>query len=276
MMGAAAHATTETGMDVAGKVVVVTGGASGIGLAMCRAFAAAGARGVVVADLDAATCDRVAMELGPVGLGCATNVADAAQVQALVDRSTERFGQVDVFCSNAGVISRTDQDTPMADWQRHWDVNLMAHVHAANSVLPQMLARGEGYLVQTVSAAGLLSQVNAAPYTVTKHAAAGFAEWLSIAYGDAGIRVSCLCPQGVMTPLMLGADAKTGRPSFLKEGALSPDVVAQAVLAAMRQEHFLVLPHPEVLNFWQRKTADIDRWLAGMRRLRAKVMASGA
>lgn len=263
-------------MDVAGKVVVVTGGASGIGLAMCRAFAAAGARGVVVADLDAAACDRVAAELGPVGLACATNVADAAQVQALVDRASARFGQVDVFCSNAGVISRVDQDAPIADWQRHWDVNLMAHVHAANAVLPQMLARGEGYLVQTASAAGLLSQVNAAPYTVTKHAAASFAEWLSIAYGDAGIRVSCLCPQGVMTPMLMGADARSGRPSFLKDGAVTPEAAAQAVIDAMRDERFLILPHPEVLSFWQRKTADIDRWLRGMRRLRAKVMTAGS
>lgn len=263
-------------MDVAGKVVVVTGGASGIGLAMCRAFAAAGARGVVVADLDAATCDRVAAELGGVGLGCATDVSRADQVQRLVDAATARFGQVDVFCSNAGIISRADQDAPAADWQRHWDVNLMAHVHAANAVLPQMLARGDGYLVQTASAAGLLSQVNAAPYTVTKHAAAGFAEWLSIAHGDAGIRVSCLCPQGVVTPMLLGADASTGRPSFLKDGAVTPEAVAQAVIEAMREERFLILPHAEVLTFWQRKTADIDRWLRGMRRLRAKVMGSGA
>lgn len=263
-------------MDVAGRVVVVTGGASGIGLAMCRAFAAAGARGVVVADLDTAACDRVAAELGGRGLGCATDVSKADQVRHLVDAATARFGQVDIFCSNAGIISRADQDAPPADWQRHWDVNMMAHVHAANAVLPQMLARGEGYLVQTASAAGLLSQVNAAPYTVTKHAAAGFAEWLSIAHGDAGIRVSCLCPQGVITPMLLGADASTGRPSFLKDGAVTPEAVAQAVIDAVREERFLILPHAEVLTFWQRKTADIDRWLKGMRRLRAKVMGSGA
>lgn len=267
-------------MDPVGKVVVVTGGASGIGLALCRAFAAAGARGVVVADLDPLACQQVAAGLGgptgaPVGLAQATDVAQAAQVQALVDRATAHFGQVDVFCSNAGVIRRADQDAPAADWQRHWDVNLMAHVHAANAVLPQMLARGQGYLVQTASAAGLLSQVNSAPYSVSKHAAVGFAEWLSIAHGDAGIRVSCLCPQGVVTPMLLGADAQSGRPSFLQDGAVSPEAVAQAVLAAMADERFLVLPHPEVLGFWQRKTADIDRWLRGMRRLRAKVMGGG-
>lgn len=263
-------------MDLAGKVVVVTGGASGIGRALCQAFAAARARGVVVADLDPAACAQVAEGLGPVGLAWTTDVADATQVQALVDAATAHFGQVDVFCSNAGVIRRADQDAPAADWQRHWEVNLMAHVHAANAVLPQMLARGEGYLVQTASAAGLLSQVNSAPYSVSKHAAVGFAEWLSIAHGDAGIRVSCLCPQGVVTPMLLGADTQSGRPSFLQDGAVSPEVVAQAVLAAMAEERFLVLPHAEVLTFWQRKTADIDRWLRGMRRLRAKVMGGAA
>lgn len=263
-------------MVLAGKVVVVTGGASGIGRALCQAFAAAQARGVVVADLDPAACAQVAQDLGPVGLAWTTDVADATQVQALVDAATAHFGQVDVFCSNAGVIRRADQDAPAADWQRHWEVNLMAHVHAANAVLPQMLARGEGYLVQTASAAGLLSQVNSAPYSVSKHAAVGFAEWLSIAHGDAGIRVSCLCPQGVVTPMLLGADTQSGRPSFLQDGAVSPEAVAQAVLAAMAEERFLVLPHAEVLTFWQRKTADIDRWLRGMRRLRAKVMGGAA
>ena len=262
-------------MDIAGKVVVVTGGASGIGLAMCKAFAAAGARGVVVADLDDGACHQTAEALGGVGLACATDVSRADQVQALVDQATQHFGQVDVFCSNAGVIRRVDQDAPAAEWQREWEVNLMAHVHAANAVLPQMLARGEGYLLQTASAAGLLSQVNSAPYSVTKHAAVGFAEWLSIAHGDAGIRVSCLCPQGVITPLLLGADTDGSRPSFLKDGAVTAEFTAQAVLDAMREERFLVLPHPEVLTFWQRKTADIDRWLRGMRRLRAKVMAGG-
>jgi NAD(P)-dependent dehydrogenase (short-subunit alcohol dehydrogenase family) len=263
-------------MNPTGKVVVVTGGASGIGLAMCRAFAQAGARGVVVADLDAAACDAVAAGLGPVGLGCRTDVSQAAQVQHLVDATTARFGQVDVFCSNAGIISRSDEDAPVATWQRHWEVNVLAHVLAAQAVLPQMLARGEGYLVQTASAAGLLSQVNAAPYSVTKHAAVGFAEWLSIAHGDAGIRVSCLCPQGVRTAMLLGADADTGRPSFLADAAVTPEAVAQAVIEAMRDERFLILPHPEVLTFWQRKTADIDRWLRGMRRLRAKVLGDGA
>lgn len=260
-------------MELNGKVVVVTGGASGIGQAMCRRFAQEGARAVVVADLQDEAAQQLAREIG--GLAVRTNVAVQAEVQALVERATQSYGQIDLFCSNAGIISRTDSDAPPADWQRHWDVNLMAHVHAANAVLPQMLARGEGYLLQTASAAGLLSQVNAAPYTVTKHAAAAFAEWLSIAHGDEGIRVSCLCPQGVLTPMLLGA-AKGGRRSFLQEGAVTPEALAEVVVQGLRAERFLILPHEEVLDFWQRKTADIDRWLKGMRRLRAKVMGADA
>lgn len=260
----------ERGLQVQGKVVVVTGGASGIGKALCQAFAAAGARGVVVSDLDAAGAQAVAASIGGLAVGC--DVSQADQVQALVAQATAAYGQVDVFCSNAGILSRSDADASAATWQRHWDVNVMAHVHAANAVLPQMLARGEGWLLQTASAAGLLSQVNAAPYSVTKHAAVGFAEWLSIAHGDAGIQVSCLCPQGVRTPMMQSADSDTGRPSFLGDGALDAEVVAQCALDGLREGRFLILPHAEVLTFWQRKTADVDRWLRGMRRLRAKVM----
>jgi len=261
-------------MDIQGKVVVVTGGASGIGAALCRAFARAGARGVVVADLDEAGAAAVAAEIG--GLAQRTDVSSEAAVRALVERATAQFGQVDIFCSNAGIISRADADAPAATWQRHWDVNVMAHVHAANAVLPQMLARGQGWLLQTVSAAGLLSQVNAAPYSVTKHAALGFGEWLSIAHGDAGIQVSCLCPQGVLTPMLLGADSDTGRPSFLGEGALTADAVAACALQGLCEGRFLILPHAEVLTFWQRKAQDYERWLRGMRRLRAKVMGGGA
>lgn len=261
-------------MEIDGKVVVVTGGASGIGRALCQAFAQAGARGVVVADLDAAGAAAVAAEVG--GLAVPTNVALQAEVQALVHAATTHYGQVDIFCSNAGILSRADADASPAIWQRHWDVNVMAHVHAANAVLPQMLARGQGWLLQTASAAGLLSQVNAAPYSVTKHAAVGFAEWLSIAHGDAGIHVSCLCPQGVLTPMLRGADADTGRPSFLSEGALTAEAVAACALQGLRDGRFLILPHPEVLGFWQRKTADCDRWLRGMRRLRARVLGGGA
>ena len=190
---------------------------------------------------------------------------------ALVERVTRRFGRIDVFCSNAGIILRGDQDQPVADWQRIWEINVLAHVHAANAVLPQMLERGEGYLVQTASAAGLLSQVDSAAYATTKHAAVGFAEWLSIAWHDRGIRVSCLCPQGVLTPMLLGAYGE--RNGFLAPTAVTPEQVADDVLGAIAEETFLILPHPEVRTFMQRKTADYDRWLAGMRRLRGKVIA---
>ena len=257
-------------MNVADKIVIVTGAGSGIGKALAERFAHEGARAVVVADLDGDSAERVAASIG--GLGLKVDVSNEAEVQQLVQTATERFGRVDVFCSNAGVLARADEDASNAQWQRHWDVNLMAHVYAARAVLPQMLARGEGYLVQTASAAGLLSQVNAAPYSVTKHAAVGFAEWLSIAYGERGIRVSCLCPQGVLTPMLMGQDGMQRAHSFLGAGAVSAEAVADAVVQAMREERFLVLPHPEVLTFMQRKTADYDRWLGGMRRLRAKVM----
>jgi NAD(P)-dependent dehydrogenase (short-subunit alcohol dehydrogenase family) len=260
-------------MEIKDRVVIVTGGASGIGKALCERFAHEGARAVVVADLDAQLAERVATAIGEQALSFGVDVRNEPQMQALVDTVTERFGRVDVFCSNAGVIVRADEDASNAEWQRHWDVNLMAHVYAARAVLPQMLARGEGYLVQTASAAGVLSQVNAAPYSVTKHAAVGFAEWLSIAHGQRGIRVSCLCPQGVLTPMLLGIDGSPRSQSFLRAEALSAETVAGEVVNAMREERFLILPHAEVLTYMQRKTADYDRWIRGMRRLREKVMA---
>jgi len=260
-------------MDIKDKVIIVTGGASGIGRALCERFAQEGARGVVVADLDETLAQQVAAAIG--GLGVRTNVGDEAEVQRLVQTATERYGQVDLFCSNAGVIVRADEDAANTHWQRHWDVNVMAHVYAARAVLPQMLARGSGYLLNTASAAGLLSQVNSAPYSVTKHAAVAFAEWLSIAHGDQGIGVSCLCPQGVDTPMLRGAGGG-GRQSFLADGALTPQQVAGCVVEGLRDERFLILPHAEVLGFFQRKAADYDRWLRGMRRLREKVIGSGS
>ena len=260
-------------MDIRNKVVIVTGGASGIGRALCERFSRDGARGVVVADLDDTLARQVAAGIG--GMAQRVNVGDESEVQRLVNTTTERYGQVDLFCSNAGVLVRRDEDAANADWQRHWDVNVMAHVYAARAVLPQMLARGEGYLLNTASAAGLLSQVNAAPYSVTKHAAVAFAEWLSIAYGERGIRVSCLCPQGVDTPMLRSAETGN-RGSFLADGALTPAQVAETVVQGLRAETFLILPHAEVLGFFQRKATDYERWLRGMCRLRDKVVGKGA
>jgi len=256
-------------MDIQGKVVVVTGGASGIGAALCRAFHEAGARAVVVADRDAAGAAAVAAAVG--GTAITVDVAQEADIRRLVDEATRQHGRIDVFCSNAGIALSGGVDAPDADWQRIMDINLMAHIYAARAVLPQMLERGEGYLVQTASAAGLLTHPESALYAVSKHAAVSLAEWLAIQYGDRGIRVSCLCPQGVRTPMLLGADGQ--RKTFLNDGSVSAEQVAEDVLQAMAEERFLILPHPEVAEFMQRKAGDVDRWLGGMRRLRAKAEA---
>lgn len=253
-------------MRIENNVVVVTGGANGIGRALCHAFANEGARAVVVADLDEQGAKCVAGEVK--GVAITTNVGKESDVQRLVDQTTKQFGQVDIFCSNAGIGVQGDQDAPDADWQRSWDVNVMAHIYAARAVLPQMLARKEGYLIQTVSAAGLLAQIGSAPYSVTKHAAQAFAEWLAITYGDRGIRVSALCPQGVKTQML--AKAEFGGGAFLLEGALEPEQVAADVIKAVSEERFLILPHPEVTKYIQNKANDYERWLRGMRKLQAK------
>lgn len=255
-------------MLIQGKVVVVTGGANGIGRALCRAFAAAGARAVVVADLDEQGAKKVAGEIN--GTPAAVNMGKEPEVQRLVEQTSKQFGQIDIFCSNAGVGVQGGPDAPDADWQRSWDVNVMAHIYAARAVLPQMLARSEGYLVQTVSAAGLLTQIGSAPYSVTKHAAMSFAEWLAITYGDQGIRVSALCPQGVRTNMLFNAEFGGG--AFLLEGALEPEQVAKDVVQAVTEERFLILPHPEVAKYFQNKANDYERWLRGMRKLQAKTM----
>jgi NAD(P)-dependent dehydrogenase (short-subunit alcohol dehydrogenase family) len=258
-------------VELRDKVVVVTGGASGIGAALSRRFATEGARAVVVADLDADGARAVASEIG--GTPASTNVAVEADVQALVTKTVDAHGPIDLFCSNAGIAISGGVEVPDEEWQRIWQINTMAHVYAARAVLPGMLARGEGYLLNTASAAGLLTNLGAAPYAVTKHAAVALAEWLSITHGDAGIKVSVLCPQGVRTPMLLGgADAGEEAASMLLAGAIEPEQVADAVVEGLRAETFLILPHPEVAEYLQRKTADYDRWLGGMRRLQARVM----
>lgn len=257
-------------MEIADRVVVVTGGAHGIGRALARRFATAGAETVIVADIDGDAAWTVAREVGGMAIRCDVSVeADVAQ---LVEKVHIAKGRIDLFCSNAGIAVGGGPEAENADWQRIWDVNVMAHVYVARHALPSMLARKEGYILGTVSAAGLLNHIFAAPYGVTKAAALSFFEWLSIAHGDEGIRVSCLCPQGVKTD-MLAAERRKGL-DFLTDAALEPDQVAEIVLQGVRDEKFLILPHPEVAEYFARKAADYDRWLKGMRRLRANIVAA--
>jgi len=203
------------------------------------------------------------------GLAARCDVSKEDDIRALADAAEAKYGRVDIFCSNAGIIGRHGLEASLDEWRRTLDVNLMAHVYAARVLVPRMLAQGSGYLVATASAAGLLMQPDSATYTVTKHGAVAFAEWLSVNYGDKGIGVSCLCPQGVRTPMLLGPAGD--RKSFLSEGSVSAQYAAQCVLEAIAAERFLVLPHPEVAEYERRKAADRDRWLAGMRRMLARI-----
>ena len=221
-------------MQLKDRIVIVTGGANGIGRALCRAFAKEGAGAVVVADLDEKGARQLAPEVK--GVATPTDVSKESDVKRLVESTTAQFGRVDVFCSNAGIGVAGGPEASDSDWQRSWEVNVMAHVYAARAVLPQMLARKEGYLVQTVSAAGLLTQIGSAPYSVTKHSAMAFAEWLAITYGDQGIRVSALCPQGVRTQMLFKAEFGGG--AFLLEGALEPEQVAAEVIKAWPRRSF--------------------------------------
>jgi NAD(P)-dependent dehydrogenase (short-subunit alcohol dehydrogenase family) len=257
-------------MEVADRVVVVTGGARGIGRALARRFASAGAEAVIVADVDADGAWTVAREIGGLAMKC--DVSREEEISDLVMKVHTAKGRIDIFCSNAGIGVGGGPEATTSDWQRIWDVNLMSHVFVARHVLPQMVDRKEGYLLGTVSAAGLLNHVFAAPYGVTKAAALSLFEWLAIAHGDDGIRVSCLCPQGVKTD-MLAAERRLGH-DFLTAGALEPEHVADVVVDGIRNERFLILPHPEVAEYFNRKAQDYDRWLRGMRRLRANLLAA--
>jgi NAD(P)-dependent dehydrogenase (short-subunit alcohol dehydrogenase family) len=255
-------------VQVKGKVTVVTGAASGIGAALCRRFQREGARAVVAADLDGDGASRVAAEIG--GLGLQTDVAVETDVVRVVKETERQYGPIDLFCSNAGVAYRDDEGGTAAscaneNWQKAWNINVMAHVYAARAVLPGMIARGAGYLLNTVSAAGLLNQIGSASYSTTKHAAIGFAESLAITHGDDGIKVSVICPQAVATP-MLG-DFDDGGPQGV-DGIISPEDVADSVIEGLARETFLILPHEKVQLYMQRKVSDYDRWLNGMRRLR--------
>jgi NAD(P)-dependent dehydrogenase (short-subunit alcohol dehydrogenase family) len=258
-------------VELRGAVAFVTGGASGIGRALCQRFAAEGAAGVAVVDLHQAAADAVANGLGGVGLGIAADVAVEDQVVAAVAAAEERFGPIDLLVCNAGIGSNTGLDAPNDVWQAVWDVNVMHHVYAARAVVPAMIARGGGYVLTTASAAGLLSQIGDAAYSATKHAAVALAEWLSITYGDQGVTVSCLCPQGVNTALLQEAMQGVAGSVVAAQGTIEPEEVADAVVAGLADERFLILPHPEVHEYEQRRAADRDRWLAGMRKLQARI-----
>lgn len=257
-------------MEVEGASVVVTGGASGIGAAIARALAAAGARGVVVADLDGAGAVTVADELTAAGteaIGRTVDVADPEAVTAMVGAAESAFGGLDIMVSNAGIGTGEGVDAALEQWQRSYEVNVLAHVHAARAALPGMLARGSGAFVHTCSAAGLLTMIGDAPYTVTKHAAVAFAEWLAITYGGRGIQVAALCPQGVDTPLLREADqGVAGRAVRAAGPVLTPGEVAADVVAALGDGRFLVLPHPEVAEHLRGKATAPDRWIAALQR----------
>ena len=258
-------------MHLKDKIAVVTGGANGIGAALCRRFAAEGARGVVVADRAGDAAKQVADEIG--GLAVTVDVSRESDIERLVAETTKKFGPIDLFCSNAGIATGGSVDASDDAWQNIWNINFMAHVYAARAVLPDMLERGEGYLLQTASAAGLLTSIGSAPYAVTKHAAVALAEWLSMTYGNQGIRVSCLCPQGVFTNMLLRDGVGPGT-EFLKAEAITPEAVADAVIEGLAAEKFLILPHPVVAKYMSHKANDYDRWLRGMRRLQAEVQAA--
>lgn len=266
-------------MELRDRVAVVTGGGNGIGRAMCERFAVEGARSVVVADLDGSAATRTAESVESLGAqshAAPLDVCDEAAVRDLVRDVEARIGPIDLFCSNAGVGLGTGLDTPTDLWIDEFHVNVLAHVFAARAVLPSMLRRGRGYLLNTASAAGLLTNLGNLPYSVTKHAAVALAEWMSIVHHDAGIRVSCLCPQAVRTNMLAAAleEGMSGAAVLAAGATLEPEAVADAVIEGLREERFLILPHPEVAQYFARRGGDHERWLAGMRRVHARLSAS--
>jgi NAD(P)-dependent dehydrogenase (short-subunit alcohol dehydrogenase family) len=257
-------------MDIQGKVAIVTGGGSGIGAGMAQRFVREGARGVVVADINLENAQAVAKGLGEKALAVRCDVSKEADIQAMVGATRERFGQVDIFFSNAGILGRMGGiELEDALWEKMWQVHGMAHIWAARAVIPEMVERGEGYFLITASAAGLLNIVESAPYGVTKHAAVAIAEWLRIAYGRKGVRVSCLCPQSVATAMTAGGTGSAGL-----DGVLTAEQVSDVVVQTMREEKFLALPHPEVAKYFQNKGTDYDRWIGGMQKLYAHHMGN--
>jgi NAD(P)-dependent dehydrogenase (short-subunit alcohol dehydrogenase family) len=255
---------------VAGAGVVVTGGGSGIGAALCRRFAAEGAR-VVVNDIDAEAAASVAASCG--GTPVAGDAASEDGVAALVSAARAELGEIDLFCANAGIARAGGPDAPEADWEDSWQVNVMAHVRAARLLLGPWLERGSGHLICTVSAAGLLTVPGSAPYAVTKHGALAFAEWLAVTYAHRGLTVQAICPLGVRTPMLDGADPRTE--ALLGESAIQPEAVADAVMHAVADGRFLILPHPEVAGMYAGRAAETDRWLRGMSKVQQRLEELG-
>lgn len=266
-------------MELTDRITVITGAASGIGAATAHAFAQSGARLVVVADLHAEAAERVASEVGDSAVGVGLDVADDRAIEATIAAIERDHGPIDVFFSNAGYGLNGGLDLSNDDWGQMMDVHFTSHLTAARALVPSMVARGEGYLFSTASAAGLLTQMDSGPYAVSKAAAVAFAEWLAINYGDRGIRVSVLCPQAVRTNILgdvaqWDRQAESGQAS--QDGILEPEDVAAMVVATIREERFLLLPHEQVATYMQRKAADPQRWIGGMRKFRARLAAAGA
>lgn len=253
----------KTQMFIEKSCVVVTGAASGIGRALCCALAQRGAAHVICADIDLAGAQAVARETN--GMAFEVDVSNEDQISQLISSVEQTIAPIDLFCSNAGILTLGGVEVDNVSWQRTWDINVMSHVWAARHMVPRMVERGGGYLLNTASAAGLLNQIGAAPYGVTKHAAVGLAEWLAITYGDLGIGVSVLCPQAVRSKMIRGLEDDVAS----IDGILEPEVVATACIEAIENETFLILPHGKVLDYMRAKTTDYDRWLSGMRKLKA-------
>lgn len=247
-------------MQFDGKIVVVTGAGAGIGAGLAKCFTDLGAI-VVCVDINQTSLTKVAGSLNAHARYC--DVASEASIKTLIEDIETNIGPIDLFCANAGILTLGGFDTPDDDWERIWKVNTMSHVWTARHMVPRMLERGGGYFLITASAAGLLNQPGAAPYAVSKHAAVGFAEWLSLSYGDMGIGVSVLCPQAVRSEMTKGHEESVAS----LDGMLEPEDVAQACVEAITTRQFLVLPHPQVLDYMRLKTSDYDRWLGGMRKL---------
>lgn len=248
-------------MEIKDRIIVVTGAAGGIGKALALRFAKAGAKHVVCADIDKDGAEATAREVN--GSAYKVNVSSEDEIKQLIESVEDNIGPIDLFCSNAGILMLGGPEVPNEDWQRIWDINVMAHIYTARHLVPRMIKRGGGYLLNTASAAGLLSQVGSAPYAVTKHAAVAFAEWLALTYGDDNIKVSVLCPQAVKTAMTVGHEDGVASVN----GMLEPEPVAEACMEAIEKETFLVLPHPEVLDYMRKKTDNYDRWIGGMRKL---------